>query len=28
MQPATSPLEENNKRQVGTRTGRVTIVIS
>jgi hypothetical protein len=28
MQPDTSPLEENNKRQVGTRTGRVTIVIS
>jgi hypothetical protein len=25
MQPDTSPLEENNRRQVGTRTGRVTI---
>ena len=28
MQPSTSPLEENNKRQVGTRLGSVTIVIS
>ena len=28
MQPDTYALEENNKRQVGTRTGIVTIVIS
>jgi len=28
MQPSTSPLEENNKRQVGTRVGNVTVVIS
>ena len=28
MQPSTSPLEENNKRQVGTRVGNVTITIT
>jgi len=28
MQPSTSPLEENNKRQLGTRVGSVTITIS
>ena len=28
MQPSTSPLEENNKRQLGTRVGSVTITIT
>jgi len=28
MQPSTDPLEENNKRQIGTRVGKVTIVIA
>ena len=28
MMPSVDPLTENNKRQIGTRLGRVTIVIS
>ena len=28
MQPSTDPLEENNKRQIGTRVGKVVISIT
>jgi len=28
MQPSPDPLEENNKRQLGTRVGSVTIIIT
>jgi len=28
MQPSTSPLEENNKRQMGTRVGKITVLVN
>ena len=28
MQPSISPLEENNKRQMGTRVGKITVLVN